>query len=610
MLKRLKCFGIISVWISIIVFCSCKKVSGGATQKESDPPPVPGNFNNVVGIDHFGRTFSPITGNRANKKVGLFFWLWIGQPYASAIYDATKILALPDGLRRLTDFDYQDETISPNGQAHFWGEPIWGYYNSEDQWVMRKQIEMLTIAGIDFIYFDATNAFIYKNVFLKLLGIIDEYQKNGFNPPRIVFYTHSRSLQTTRELYKELYQPGHFPDTWFRVNGKPLIIAYTNPEDDANEAKSRGDNDYKPGILSPEILNFFHFYRPQWPSDPVYADGFPWIEWIHPQPMHNGIMNVTVASHPNVPMSFSLTRPNEMTNWGRGWNPLTKKNIAEDVDRGTFFQTQWDYAIAADPDMISIGGWNEWIAYKQPYWNEYVLVDAVNKEYSRDIEPMKGGYKDAFFIQLIANLRKYKAIQGTIPSPPKVTINILQGEQQWKDIPFTGININTNRFNRDEYGASTQLRYTQPAPQNLIREIKVAHDDKNIYFFIRARNAIKAPVDHANRIQILIGRGEPSLKGWEGYEYIIGKNYETSTTSVEKFSAGYQSVDNGTAKFNITDNLLQIECPRSAIDAEKGGKFYFKVATDVREPDDIMSYYTSGSVMPIGRLSYMYNMGN
>lgn len=120
-------------------------------------------------------------------------------------------------------------------------------------------------------------------------------------------------------------------------------------------------------------------------------------------------MNVTVASHPMVPMSFSLTRKH-WTNWGRGWNPRTKTNETENVDKGTFFQAQWDHAIASAPQIVSVGGWNEWIAYKQPYDGEYMLCDAVTKEYSRDIEPMVGGYEDAFYLQLIANIHRYKGI--------------------------------------------------------------------------------------------------------------------------------------------------------------------------------------------------------
>src|SRR3546814_20201294 len=102
------------------------------------------------------------------------------------------------------------------------------------------------------------------------------------------------------------------------------------------EALSRRDTTYRPTDYSNEIKQFFYFRKPQWPFDPYYADGFPWIEWTFPPPVHTDVVNVTVASHPSVPMSFSLTR--DSINWGRGWDPFLKKNIAENVDKGTFFQ--------------------------------------------------------------------------------------------------------------------------------------------------------------------------------------------------------------------------------------------------------------------------------
>lgn len=60
-----------------------------------------------------------------------------------------------------------------------------------------------------------------------------------------------------------------------------------------------------------------------------------------------------------------------------------------------------------------VGGWNEWIAYKQLWEGEYMLCDAVDREFSRDIEPMCGGYEDAFYIQLIRNIRRYKGLEGS-----------------------------------------------------------------------------------------------------------------------------------------------------------------------------------------------------
>ncbi len=558
--------------------------------------------NCIVGVDQFGRSFSTLSSLNEKKQVGLFFWLWIGQPYATDIYDATKILAMSDGLTLLTG---KDTPVSPNGQAHFWGEPIWQYYNSEDEWVIRKQIQMLTLAGIDFIYFDTTNALIYKNVFMKILAVINEYQEQGWNPPKVVFYTHSRSIRTTEQIYRELYEPGHFPSTWYRVNGKPMIISYTNVEDDLAEAKSRGDNSYSTEPLSDKIINFFHIVKPQWPGDPVFENGFPWVEWIYPQPLHTNVMNVTVASHPSVPMSFSLTRG--LVNWGRGWNPELSENRSEDVDKGTFFQRQWDHAIKTNPDMISIGGWNEWIAYKQLWDGEYMMCDAVDKEYSRDIEPMNGGYQDAFYIQMIQNIRKYKGIGKQAKTGDKKTIDIHGNISQWDKISYCLENIGCNDIGRNSAGAAPTVHYEQAAPENVLQEVKVSNDDENIYFYIRGNKPFTVKPGN-NSLNILIGTGEPGLREWECYDYIVGRDYNNNMTDISRIAKDFSVETTGNANFASHNDVIQIQIPRSAIGLDKKEKFYFKIASGVENPSDIMSYYTSGSVMPMGRLSYMYEI--
>ncbi|MDR1518322.1 MAG: hypothetical protein LBS52_09625 [Dysgonamonadaceae bacterium] len=565
------------------------------------------NSFNIVGVDHFGRSFGTVSAFKKGRQVGMFFWPWIGQPYASGIYDTTKIAALPNGIKILTHFDHLDPKISPNGQAHYWGEPLWGYYNSDDEWVIRKQMQMITMAGVDFIFFDTTNALIYSNVFLKVCAVIDEMLKNGWNPPKVVFYTHSCSFQTVRELYATLYQPNRYPDTWYRIDGKPAIIAYTDAADDLREAASRNDNTYKPGTLSAEILDFFHFLKPQWPFDPVYPDGFPWVEWSFPQPLHtqSQVMNVTVASHPTVPMSFSLTRENWI-NWGRGWNVTTRQNVAADVDKGTFFQSQWDQAISADPPMISVGGWNEWIAYKQPYDGEYMLCDAANREYSRDIEPMNGGYQDAFYLQLIRNIRRYKGINEPAEQNEAKTIDLSGDLSQWDGVKYVVRNPDEKFMARDTFGGSQTVRYIQAAPENKLQEIRVSYDTQNIYFYLKGKDKFSDYDGSENWLNLFIGTGAPSAKGWESYEYVVGRKIDSDKASAGKFSGGFTTSDAGWAKIVRENDVILLSVPRLAVGLSNANKFYFKVAMDVANPSDIMDYYKSGSAMPMGRLSYLY----
>jgi hypothetical protein len=545
----------------------------------------------VVGIDHFGRSFSGIGGYKDKKQVGIFYWPWIGQPYASGVYDATKISAMPNGLKLLYDFKYLNDSISPNGQAHFWGEPLWGYYNSADEWVIRKQMKMLTTAGIDFIAFDLTNRITYREVYERVFRVIEDMMTQGANPPRVVFYTHSRSFATTWELFESLYKPGLYSSAWYKVGGKPMIIAYTKTEDDIAEALSRKDSSYKPVPYSKEIEEFFYFKKPQWPFDPVYPDGFPWVEWSFPQPLHGNIMSVTVASHPKVPMSRSVTSGWE--NWGRGWDPAAKKNKSEDVDQGAFFQTQWDHAIKTDPDTVFVGGWNEWIAYKQPFGDEYMLCDAANREFSRDIEPMRGGYEDAFYIQLIKNVRKYKGLADDNKSSSKAVY----------------INSNITEKGRDNYGATQKIHYKLPAPANVIKDVRVSHDKSSFYFHVSTVDTYIQSGEPGKGLHLLIGKNEPALKGWNSYEYLIETETEGKSANIYKLGKNYNKELVGKAGFSIKGTNVQIKVPRNSVQALKNiYQLYFKVADGINKPSDIMEYYVSGIALPMGRLSYLYRI--
>lgn len=560
----------------------------------------------VVGIDQFGRTFDIVGSDREGKDVGMFFWLWIGQPAASGVYDAAKILK---EYGKDTLF-FSESEVSPNGQQHFWGEPLWGYYNSADKWVIRKQMELLTEAGIDFIVFDTTNAITYRNVYLRIAEIISELMAEGWNPPKIAFYTHSQSINTTKTLYSEFYKKNLYPETWYRIDGKPMIIAYTDIEYDLAEAASRGDTNSKPREYSQEILDFFYFKQPRWPfdsyEDPNVED-FPWIEWSYPQPLRGNMMSVTVASHPMCPMSFSLTRDN-WTNWGRGWNVETHENVAEDVDKGTFFQSQWDNAIKNDPDIIFVGGWNEWIAYKQIYDGEYMLCDAADKEYSRDIEMMKGGYNDAFYIQLIQNVRKYKgtSIDRRAIGFSEMTVDINGDISVWDSVQEVYRDIGTENYGRDSVGVTNSLRYKMDPPRNNLQTVKITSDSNYLYFYIEASENITENDGAGNWMNVFITPGSVRETGWVCYDYVLNRTVSGNTGSVEKLNSDGTGTPVGECQINIRGNVMQIAVPRGAIGLTDSTLCYFKVADGVENPTDIMDYYVTGKVLPLGRLSYSY----
>ena len=126
---------------------------------------------------------------RKDRYVGIFYFLWLGQHSTSGPYNITQI------LEEHTEavHDINDPAWGPRGAFHHWGEPLFDYYFSDDAWVLRRHAQMLTNAQVDFLVFDVTNAFTYPNVYHQLLAVFDDVRQQGWNVPRVVFYTHSSS---------------------------------------------------------------------------------------------------------------------------------------------------------------------------------------------------------------------------------------------------------------------------------------------------------------------------------------------------------------------------------------------------------------------------------
>src|SRR5690606_5162986 len=94
----------------------------------------------------------------------------------------------------------------PKNAFHFWGEPLYGYYRSDDPWIIRRHAELLSDAGVDFLVFDATNAAIYEDVILKLFQVFDEQRKVGERVPQVTFMVNTHAGQTADRILKTFYQ--------------------------------------------------------------------------------------------------------------------------------------------------------------------------------------------------------------------------------------------------------------------------------------------------------------------------------------------------------------------------------------------------------------------
>ena len=543
---------------------------------------------------------------RPGRSVGLFYFLWNGEHLHTdkRPLDITKLLrADPKAGYRPDDPEWGKYSV-----MHHWGEPLFGYYYSRDEWVMRRHVEMLTYADIDFLVFDTTNAVIYEGAAKMMLRLLSEYRAMGFNTPRAMFYTNTESGRTAQMLYDRIYSVGYMPDSWFTVDGKPLIIAREEE-------------------CSPEVREFFTIKMSQWPNEPTKQGGWPWMDFERPQRVFDNlkgeaeIINVSVAQHPQIHFGDSAMY-GETTNRGRSFH-----NGAEDRSEGAWkfgynFQEQWDRALETLPPYVFVTGWNEWIAGRWGGTSERPLsfVDCADLEYSRDAEPMRGGYFDNYYMQLIANVRKYKgapALEVTPEMPGSVDGSV--DAETVERFGRTYKNFPKGQYRRDFDGYDTH--YTDDSGRNAIVSVSVAHDADNLYFSAETLAPLEKYDYHSAWMQLFLsvknltdGYQAPG-KRWHGYGYLAGGyQFTDSRATLEKCVEETGSLEADTFRpcavieYSFDEHHVVYTVPKAAVGIGRGDRFEigFKWMDSRERVRGLDDFYTSGDAAPIGRLNYTF----
>ncbi len=627
-------------------------------------------INRLSATDDFDRSFDYIDGYKTDKDryVGLFYFAWLGQHgrEMGGEYDISKLID-----ERPNDLWNTGGTVnSPVGAYHFWGEPLYGYYNSLDPWVLRKQVELFTMAGIDFICFDVTNGTDYISVVTEMLKVLQEYYDQGWNVPKFMFYTNSNSASVVRELYAGrkqtvstnplevdgIYKKGYYKDLWFCPDGKrPKIVAITEPTSTNNETPGARPCDYvlsadasvvpddpEYSLSSParkreinkECLEFFDVWESQWPNKTKYENGLPWMDWTttegSPDEGHKGdqtvygkngetVVNVSVAQHNVIPFSMAIRRPEKYgdVTWGRGFSKTAGADHSDNaIDSGINFEEEWQVAIDKDVKYAFVTGWNEWVALKSVNsgYGGVFFVDTTNREYSRDIEMMKGGYADNFYLQLMRNARKYKGKSGTLAAAEGKTVDIKNGLSQWSDVKAVYDAFGGN-FNRNFKNFSGREMLTDNSMRNDITSVRVTDDADNIYFLVECEEDIVAAPETSNFMNLFISvDGQSKDEAWYGYQYVINrKSSYTGECSVEKFGENDFGDVTYTVKakaaFTLKGKYMQYKISKSSINVSGDFTIRFKVADNVTDVTDMQSYYITGDCAPVGRLNYTYKGG-
>ena len=578
-------------------------------------------LSTLTSTDAVGRTLDRISGYDEDKHVGLFYFLWHGQHAADKPRNVTELLKT--NYKDLFDAS-PSNTVVPYGSWLHYQEPLYGYYNSLDQWVMRKHIEMFIAAGVDFLVMDFTNGVLYPKPLRNLMDLLLEYKEAGWDVPEITFYINIDAQNLTERLYRLVYKDKEYKQLAFYGNSsKPIIVSVPHELTDAQK-------------------EFFDVRASQWHRDQYPTTTFPYWTFSREWTIYKDMVNISAAQTGTAfSYVFEPWDGKEHAAWGRGYTTKTGKNgNVNAILAGANFQEGWNAAIQLDPDIVFITGWNEWVVQKRnlhdhmpdlcPYdFPDY--TDNFNVEYSRDLEMTKiptyvkgpdgdyvqEGYGDNYYLQLAYNIRKYKGISANTntASPSGVSINLDGAITQWDQVNNRYISLSSDKIARDAAGFYSNTRYTQDKPDNFIKNVRVTYDNDNIYFCIETEENVTAHKQgKTNWMNLFIGVNGSDKGSWSSFNYVINRNPKSSTvTSLEYFTGTntYQTKALCDVQYRVTGKYLQFQIPRSALGLEGDAfGFTFKVADGVQEESNILDYYVSGESFPIGRMAHIYETKN
>lgn len=606
------------------------KVNGEAKKYTfvNDPIYTSGGYAATDDIDRTLPTSATtgLIGENGEHYVGIFYFLWMGEHGDTGVYDLEKIrLKYGENAKYASYVDPATgkNIYSSEGAMHWWGEPLYGYYYSNDEWVMRKHIELLTNAGVDFLFLDVTNAYTYTSSAVKLMQIIHEYIEMGYNAPKIVFYTNTRSISTMKTLYNSIYASKVYPDTWFYVDGKPCIIG------DSTQATTRGEQQ-----TLEELKSYFTIKESQWPNDydnPLKDNAWPWMSFSWPQGIHldsegnPSAISVSIAQHSgSVCFSDSSLYFTHQTEINRGRSYAGQKRMMEyrrkydqnpDLSNyGLNYQCQWDVAIENDVKFVLITGWNEWVAQRQPGSNDKVVfIDTASTEFSRDAEMMRGGYFDNYYMQTVYNVQKLKGSAPIIVQDSRDPINVTGDFKQWDDVVITYQDGSGDIANRNGRGFGNQI-YTDKSGRNDIVAAKVTNDTKNAYFYVETEGSIKKYDGNSSWMQLFVNVDGDAQNGWYGYDYIINydvkNDYTTTVAKCVSTDGSYNFKNVGAVTYKVVDNQMMVEVPLEMLGIEDYRQVYIEFkwadADEGVKFDEMEDFYCFGDAAPMGRLNYIY----
>jgi hypothetical protein len=570
--------------------------------------------NGLPATDALGRSLSAYdkVGDVKDRYVAIFYWTW-HQGDDDTTYQVKNITNIvrqyPEAMK-----DYNHPAWgSKRPGFFFWDEPLLGYYKTTDRWVLRRHAEMLADAGIDAVFFDCTNGSLtWIESYEALMSTWTQAQRDGVNVPKIAymlpFGAQPHSLESLRQLYRDVYKPARYKNLWFVWKGKPCIMGY--PDNLTNSEEDR------------EIANFFTFR----PGQPDYVNGpqrnNQWA-WLENYPQHGYVLgsdgryeqvSVGVAQNAGPSTNGHCSAFNLPATYGRSYSQ--KRGFDPRPDGylyGWNFEEQWERAFEIDPELVFVTGWNEYTAGQwlpEHSWtgDPFSFVDQFDWDHSRDIEPNKGWGErgDVYYYQLIENVRRFKGMtKPDVKSSGAKTIAIGK-KGEWDDVKPYYKHYRGNTLHREHRGRYDRY-YVNKTGRNDIVGAKVAHDRDNLYFYVETDAALTQSSDR-NWMMLFIDIDCDKLTGWNGYDYVVNRVSPDKNAILEKNVSGrWEWVQEAEIKYSVVENRLELAIPRTALDGlDIRIDIEFKWNDNMQDNGNIMDFYVNGDTAPGGRFNFRY----
>lgn len=623
-----------------------------------------------VGTDALGRAMPTATEvgpvkTDHRRVVGIFYITWhsdsLGEqpgPYGA---DVTRILA-KDPAARL-------DAKHPLWQwpSYHWAEPELGYFLSRDEYVIRKDMAMLTEAGVDVLVMDVTNAVRYWDEWDTVFSVMQKMVKEGTPVPRFCFWAFNGPVITVvQDLYDRIYEAHRYEDLWFHWDGKPLLLYNDMPAVDANGGGVPNPNPHHDPAATTDP-HHPHFGDPDY-AEPFYKDyskdvksfftlramwwgyyqwggkrwvgtedhwsfgldlGDPNVQKLKPEERvatHRGRREqaaVTPAQHASSSIGKSWTiatgepKCDEHDLPGPALVPWLSRTVEHPEGYGIYFQQRFDEALAGDPEFLYLNDWNEWTAGKyQPEKgttrcaareSTYFFVDQYNAEFNRCLQPMKGGYTDNYYMQMAQNVRRYKGAREIPLGRGLAQITIDGAFADWAAVPIEFRDVIGDTFHRDHKGYGG-THYHDDSGRNDLATAKVAFGRDDV-FFLATTAAPLTPCTDPDWMLLLIDSDRNPQTGWCGFDFVVDRkvvdDHTTTVMRYEPTEAGGVWREVARVPFRAAGDALEVAVPRALLGLTgDSAEFDFKWTDHPAELGDAISLCTSGDTAPDRRFRY------